>query len=148
MEPQTIQRPGGGFLDGRTARRAGPVGAAALAFGAFLGLSFWVHADALDGPFVADDFFLIHQNPLVQDGGPRAMVAAFLRSGQARRYSGGNYAPLMHIAHSLEWRAFGDETRGYHLLNVTAHAVNATLVVALLGATGVPQVAALVGGAV
>jgi hypothetical protein len=58
-----------------------------------------------------------------------------------------NYAPVHITAHALERHVFGDDTAGYHVVNVALHALASALLVALFLRTGLPRAAAVAGGA-
>jgi hypothetical protein len=58
----------------------------------------------------------------------------------------GNYAPVHLLLHGLEWKVFGSDVRGYHVVNAVLHALNAALLALLLARSGVAWPAAL-GGA-
>jgi hypothetical protein len=103
-----------------------------------------VYRPALGGPFVSDDDLLIVSNAYLELPAPEMIGAVFAPSGEARQYAGGNYAPLMHVAHAVEKRAFGADTRGYHVVNVLLHALDALLFFALLQRSGLAQRVCLV----
>jgi protein O-mannosyl-transferase len=116
----------------------------ALAF-ALLTLS--VYRGALSGPFLSDDDLLIVTNPYLARPLAELIPAAFAPSGEARQYAGGNYAPVLHLAHAVEGRLFRGDTRGYHLVNVAVHALNGALLFALLLQAGLPRGASLFASA-
>jgi hypothetical protein len=93
---------------------------------------------AMRGGFVFDDYALLINNPLVKasDG-----LHRFWFTTQAP-----DYYPLTWSLWSLEWRLWGDHPRGYHVVNVLLHAVNAILVWMILRRLKIPGalVAALV----
>lgn len=104
-----------------------------------------LYAPALDGPFLSDDW------PVLQDPALQSLewenLAEILdpRGGPAARTA--NYAPLHLLAHALEIRWFGAETRGYHVVNVLIHALNALLLMLLLRTGPLPWSLAALGGA-
>ena len=73
-----------------------------------------------------------------------SVIEMFHPFGEARTAS--NYAPLHLLASALERSLFGENTFGYHVVNVLIHALNATLFVALLVSSRLPRVPALLGG--
>jgi hypothetical protein len=105
----------------------------------FAGLSLWVYRGALAGPFVSDDSLLITENPLLPLPLHRMLPAVFAPTGEGRFRAGGNYAPMLHLAHALEVRIFGGEPRGYHVVNVLLHAGNALLLGLLLLRAGLAR---------
>jgi hypothetical protein len=119
---------------------------AGLLFVAFAGIGLTVYGPALSGPFLSDDQMFIG-NPHVMAADSHIFAAAFDVDGELRFFSGGNYMPIAFIAHAVQWRLWQRRTRGYHLTNVLLHALNATLLVGLLIATGVGRIAATAAGA-
>jgi hypothetical protein len=87
------------------------------------------YRQALDGPFLSDDFFLV----VGLAGYPvdAGFVAAVFDPAGDLRFQVGNYAPLYLLASRAEWALFGQPTRGYHVVNVLLHALNATLLLSL-----------------
>lgn len=59
-----------------------------------------------------------------------------------------NYAPVFLLALMLEYRLFGSDVLGYHVVNVIAHAGVSLLLVRLFRRSGLPLAAALGGGLV
>jgi protein O-mannosyl-transferase len=73
-----------------------------------------------------DDDVYITANPLVRSGlTPRGIAEAFTS------FACSNWHPLTLIAHMLDVSIFGDWAGGHHLTNVSLHAVNALLVLAI-----------------
>lgn len=110
-------------------------------------MGLWVYAPAMDGEFISDDQHYVWANPYLQE-----LSLASLREiwdptsplvGLVE-----NYAPVHITAHALERHVFGDDTTGYHVVNVVLHALASVLLVALFLRTGLPRAAALVGGAI
>jgi hypothetical protein len=116
----------------------------AIAFAAF---GLLVYRGALTGPFISDDSLLIQTNPFLVRPLTELVPAVFAPAGEARHYAGGNYAPVMHLAHAVEGRLFHGDTRGYHYVNVLVHALNGALLAALLLRAGLPRAACLAASA-
>lgn len=116
-------------------------------FASFLAVALSLYRPALLGPFVSDDFSFIVTNDYVTraDFDLRAILDP---KGGAHGTVDRNYMPVVHLVHALEWRTFGPDTRGYHAVNLLLHALNSTLLVALLIGSGVPRMAAIFGGGV
>lgn len=103
-----------------------------------------VYLNALDNPFVYDDFRTVRDNPTITDPGNLAAIVG----GDATR-------PLVNLTFALDRAAWGPGPFGFHLTNVLLHAVNVwllyTLALALAGdrrrGTLGPEVAAFVTAA-
>ena len=119
-----------------------------VAFVCLAGISLWIYRAALTGPFISDYHLYIANNPFVTAPGWASLQAFLDPTGPGRLYSVGNYAPAHMATHMLEWIAFGNATTGYHVVNLLVHALNATLLAALLAGAGVPASAALMASAV
>lgn len=109
-------------------------------------LAFAIYWPALHGPFVSDDALFIVLNPWTSTLSLASVAEMFHPFGEARTAS--NYAPFHLLASAVERRMFGDELFGYHVVNVFIHALNATLLVALLLSSKLPRVLAIFGGLV
>lgn len=116
-----------------------------LAGAGFLAVSLAIYAPALRGPFVSDDYGYIVTHPYTQELSARSVLAVFDPLGPAKLYAA-NYAPIHLLLTALEKQIFAEDPLGYHLVNVAVHALDSVLLSALLLASGVPLVAALVGG--
>jgi hypothetical protein len=75
-----------------------------------------VYANALDNPFVYDDYRLIVENPALQ--GTPDVVGAILRDITR---------PLVSLSYVADTFVWGTRPLGYHLTNVLLHAVNVVL---------------------
>jgi hypothetical protein len=120
----------------------------ARALAVFLGfalLALVIYQGALTGPFVSDDLGYIVTHPYTEELSAENLRAIFDPFGPAKLYAA-NYAPIHLLLTAVEREIFADASFGYHLVNVLVHALNATLLVALLLASGLPQGAALLGG--
>jgi tetratricopeptide (TPR) repeat protein len=115
----------------------------AVVYASFALLGIGVYRGALSGPLVSDDYFLIAGNPYLALPAPELLRASFAPRGDARHFAGGNYAPVLHLAHALEARLFRADTRPYHLVNVLVHALNAALLSGLLLRSGLSRGASL-----
>ncbi len=118
----------------------------ALALGlVYLLLALAIYRPALDGPFISDDRMYLPENPWVQALTLENLKVLLDPAGPPARETQ-NWAPLHLLAHALEWRAFGAEVRGYHVVDVVLHASVTLLLTLLFEASGVPGLAALGGG--
>jgi hypothetical protein len=128
-------------------RAAGPAARALLVFFGFAAAALFVYRAALHGPFLSDDFGYIGTNPYTRSLEWANLRAIFDPFGAARLYTA-NYAPIHLLLTAIERQSFADDPFGYHVVNLLLHAANATLLSALLRASGLPGAGALVGGAV
>jgi tetratricopeptide (TPR) repeat protein len=101
-----------------------------------------VYHAALTGPFVSDDLLYIVNNVTVREL-DRSGLPGVLDPFGAATLEVGNYAPLHLLAHAAEWRVFGEDVRGYHVVNLVLHALCATLLLSLLLRNGVARRLAL-----
>jgi hypothetical protein len=116
-----------------------------LALG-FLVAAVGMQLPALHGEPVSDDLFLLHA-PEVQELDARSLREILDPRGPvATTYL--NYTPVHALLHAVERQLFGERWIGYHLVNVAMHAAVALLVVAILLRSGIPRLAAWLGGAV
>jgi hypothetical protein len=110
----------------------------------FASFSFTVYAPALDGGFISDDRVYVSESPYTDSLDRDAVVGMFAPFADASAYTA-NYAPVHLLLHAVQRQAFADATFGYHVTNVLLHALNATLLLALLLGSSVPPLAALWG---
>ena len=101
-----------------------------------------IYGSALDGPFISDDALFLVINPFTATLSPESLREMLDPWGEAQVSS---YAPVHLLATALELQAFGDDPLGYHVVNVLIHALNATLLLALLVASRLPPAFALFG---
>jgi hypothetical protein len=125
-----------------------PLGAGRLALwlGAYAAAALLVLAPARGGDFVSDDIPSIRHNPYVQSLSLENLAAILDPSGEPALNTF-NYAPAHVLALALEWRLFGEDVRGYHVVNALVHALAAGLLAALLAARGLGHAAAFFCGA-
>jgi tetratricopeptide (TPR) repeat protein len=93
-------------------------------------LTFAMYTPVLRGGFVWDDDALITENPMVKasDGLYRCWFTT----------DAPDYYPVTGSLCWLEWRVWGDNATGYHVVNVLLHAANAILVWLILRRLKVP----------
>jgi Flp pilus assembly protein TadD len=80
-------------------------------------LAILVYLNALDNPFVYDDFHLIVENASI-------FGSADLQSVVARDIT----RPLVTLSYALDTRLWGQSPTGYHVTNLLLHAINVVLV--------------------
>ena len=87
---------------------------------------FAVYWPALRGPFLWDDFLVVHRNPLVT--GELAPGVVWFHMD----------FPLTYAAFWLEWLAWGNHPAGYHVVNMLLHAAGALLLWRVLAQLRIP----------
>ena len=131
-----------------TERAGPPLGwrAGLLAWLAFSGLALLLYEPALHGPLLSDDLLYFVNRDYMQSL-TLANVETILDPRGDPVLLTWNWAPLHLLAHSGLRALFGSfaETYPHHVANVVLHAGNATLLLALLAACGVPLLAAAAG---
>ncbi|MBW2393440.1 MAG: hypothetical protein JRG95_04155, partial [Deltaproteobacteria bacterium] len=106
-----------------------------------------VYSPAVSGPFVSDDSQYLVNNPYVQDLSADHLIEILDPRGALVPLVA-NYAPVHLLLHALGWSLFGADPTGHHLMNLLAHAAVSLLFVLMLWRSGLPEAAALFGGAV
>jgi len=91
-------------------------------------ISLAVYANTLWNGFVYDDNFLVIDNPWIKDA--KFLPNIFLNEawGFIQGQPNGYYRPMMHIIYSLDYRLFGLNPWGFHLINMVFHAGSSALV--------------------
>ena len=105
-----------------------------------------VYAPSLDGEFISDDGHYVAENCWIHTwsgGNLREILDPTSDVSEVME----NYAPVHLLLHGGAWKLFGPETRGHHVVNVLVHALAALLLVLLFVRSGIPEPAALAGGA-
>jgi hypothetical protein len=106
-----------------------------------------VYGPALRGGFVSDDIGYVVGNPWIHELSLANVRAILDPLGPAAAHTA-NWAPLHLLLHAVDWRLFGPDTFGHHVVNVALHAVASVLLAALFARYGAPLAAAAVAGAV
>jgi protein O-mannosyl-transferase len=106
-----------------------------------------VYGPALRGGFVSDDIGYVVGNPWIHELSLANVRAILDPLGPAAAHTA-NWAPLHLLLHAVDWRLFGADPLGHHVVNVALHAVASALLVALFARYGAPLAAAAVAGAV
>jgi len=88
------------------------------------------YSPAMSAGFVWDDDLLVTENPLVH--GADSMPYVWASSAAT------DYTPLTTTAFWLQWRLWGDNAAGYHLVNILLQALSALLLWRVLSRLAVP----------
>ncbi len=102
---------------------------------AFLFLSVLIYASTLNHPFVHDDIVFIQLNPNISRLDDWGQIFG---GGAVSSASGINayYRPILELVYRLEYRLFGFDPRGWHLVNILLHGLNGILLWRFLGLIG------------
>ncbi len=130
----------------RTRRRGPRLDVILMAWMIAAGVSFEIYRPALRGEFLSDDIGYLTNNPWIQRMAMDDVVAILDPWGGPASYSS-NWAPVNLLLHGLEWKAFGDQTPGYHAVNVALHAGVSVLLALVFLRAGIPAVAAWLAAA-
>jgi len=84
------------------------------------------YAASVHGQWISDDVTSIAENPIL-----RSLAPANLRLIMSR-FEGPNSAPLYVLSFALDYRMFGNDPTGYHVMNLAMHVADALLVYLLL----------------
>jgi tetratricopeptide (TPR) repeat protein len=108
-----------------------PILKSRLFLGACLVIAVFIcYAPAMGAGFVWDDDLLVTENPLVQNADSLPYVWASSATT--------DYTPLTTTAFWLQWRLWGDNAAGYHLVNILLHAFSVLLLWGVLARLAVP----------
>jgi hypothetical protein len=111
----------------------------------FLAVALFVYAPALSGAFVSDDNHYVVQNRYIRTPDLASLTAILDPTGVPAKQVE-NYAPVHLLLHALEWQIFGRDVRGYHVVNVSIHALASLLLVMLFRRFRVSTLAASLAG--
>lgn len=109
--------------DSFSSRRFVVYGAALVA-----SLALVVYFNTLWAGFVFDDGFLILGNWWIRDAGSLSEIFSSPTWGFDPERTSNYYRPLMHVVFMIDYHLFGLSPWGYHLVNITVHALNSILV--------------------
>ncbi len=110
---------------------------------AFVAAALFSYGPALDGQFFSDDQHYVRDNAYVHELNATNLAAIWNPIGGVAVLVE-NYAPVHITLYALEWPFFGGEVRGYHVVNVIAHALAAWMLVLVYRRSGLSEpVAAL-----
>jgi hypothetical protein len=96
---------------------------------AYIGLIGFVNA--IPHPFVHDDIVFIVQNPQINRLDNLSDIFLPQYSGRSQGINA-YYRPILEIIYRLEYRLFGFNAPGFHLVNVLVHIANGLLLFGLL----------------
>ncbi len=104
---------------------------------AFSAIALLTYSPSLDGGWVLDDNVTIAQNTFIHEWSLDSVAALWDPASAAVLHSM-NYAPVHLMAHAAEYAVFGDNPRGYRVVNLLLHALTAVLLVVLLQRSRLP----------
>lgn len=90
----------------------------------------WIYSPVYHGEWLWDDDYLLTENAVVQS--PDGLWKLWFQPATA------DYFPLTMSALWLQWKFFGLDSTGYHIVSIVLHALGAGLVWQLLRLIGVP----------
>jgi hypothetical protein len=91
-----------------------------------------VYWNAVDHPFVHDDFLFIARNPFIGSFDPRTIWFRPVFSLPDGQMINPYYRPFLELVYRGQYALFGLEASAYHLVNIFVHLINGWLVYALL----------------
>ena len=98
----------------------------ALVLGA---VAFWIYGPVMRGGWLWDDNLYFAQNPALSD--PYGLLKISFVPGTLFEYY-----PVTETVQWAQWKLWGNDTLGYHLINVALHVLNAVLFWRLLDKLG------------
>ena len=90
-----------------------------------VGLTVGAYIPAMNGGFIWDDDDYVQDNLTLRS--PAGLGQIWFQPGATRQYY-----PLVHTTYWLEYRLWGLDPTGYHVVNVILHALSAVLIWRLL----------------
>ncbi len=97
-------------------------------------VGFLIFLPAMHGGWLWDDSLYIVDNPFIHS--PDGYWKAWLNLNPLGSHYAGNYNPLTTFVEWMEWRFWGNDTFGYHLVNVALHLTSALLLWRLFARLG------------
>ena len=105
-----------------------------------------VYSNAIGHPFVHDDVVFIQNNPhIAQLDGFGDVFFKPSVAGSSVSAVNPYYRPLLELVYRLEYRLFGFNPYGFHLINILIHALNGILVFLLFSSLGMASLTAFAG---
>ncbi|HEY2800772.1 MAG TPA: tetratricopeptide repeat protein [Chthoniobacterales bacterium] len=92
-------------------------------------IAFVIHAPSLSGELIWDDNYLAHDNPLIKS--PLFIFEVFRHHLFLDSLSA-HYRPVQNLSFIFDYFLWNDDTFGFHLTNITLHAVSGVLLYFLL----------------
>jgi tetratricopeptide (TPR) repeat protein len=92
----------------------------------------WVYSPAFSGGWVWDDALHVTKNGIIQ--APDGFWKVWVRTDPQ-----GDYYPLTAFVRCIEWHRWGNDTLGYHLVNIGLHLTSAFLIWRLFFRLGIPM---------
>lgn len=89
--------------------------------------SICVYAKSLGGDFVYDDVYQVVGNPWIQDAG-HILDILFSQAWSFEGTSSNYYRPLSFLIYTIDYRLFGFDPWGFHLVSILLHAAVAVVV--------------------
>ena len=90
-----------------------------------------VYLPTLDAGFIWDDDMYVEENPTLRS--PSGLADIWFKLGAVPQYY-----PLVHTSYWLEYQLWGTQPIGYHVVNLSLHALSALLIWRLLARLAVP----------
>ncbi|HEY1770728.1 MAG TPA: tetratricopeptide repeat protein [Chthoniobacterales bacterium] len=92
-------------------------------------VAFIIHSPALNGQFIWDDNYLAHDNPLIKS--PLFLFEVFRHHLFLDSLSA-HYRPVQTVSFMVDYFFWNDNTYGFHLTNITLHALSGVTLYFLL----------------
>lgn len=122
-------------LTGDAPLRVGEIALLAALFALLALIAYW---PSLGGPFLSDDLHYVATNPYVHSLTLDNVLAVLDPRSPATVFVV-NYAPVHLLLHGVEWQVFGEQTTGYHVVNVLLHALGSALLAAVFVRAGLSR---------
>lgn len=90
-----------------------------------------VYWNAVEHPFVHDDFVFIARNPAIRNFDPQIIWVRPVFSLPDGQMINPYYRPFLELVYRWQYALFGPEASAYHLVNILVHLINGWLVYAV-----------------